>query len=73
MLLDERALPVFEHVGDLDVVRDREREVHVGVVIAGSHRQRAHDGCGDHTLVLPRERKHALDKRNSLLDGEHEA
>ena len=71
-LVDERARPVSEHVGDRRVVGDAEGEVQVGVAVAGAHGERAHGGSGDDSLVLLREPQQAIAESIPLLDGEHE-
>lgn len=54
-LVDERARPIVEHVGDLSMVGDAEGEVHVGEAVAAVYDERAHGGSGDDALILRRE------------------
>ena len=70
-LVDERARPVVEHIGDRHVVGDAEGEVQVGEAVAAVHGERAHGGSGDDALILLREPQHALAESIPLLDGEH--
>ena len=70
-LVDERARPVIEHIGDGHVVGDAEGEVQVGEAIAAVHGKRAHGGSGNGALILFREPEQALAESIPLLDGEH--
>ena len=54
-LVDERARPVTEHVGDRHPVGDAEGEVQVGEAVAAVHGKRAHGGSCNDALVLLRE------------------
>jgi methylated-DNA-[protein]-cysteine S-methyltransferase len=67
----ERPRPVVEHDGDRHVVGNREGEVQIGEAVTAVHGERAHGGCGNHSLILLREPKQALAESIPLLDGEH--
>jgi hypothetical protein len=71
-LVDERACPVVEHVGDRHIAGDAEGHVQVGVAVAAAvHGERAHHGSGNDTLIRLPEQQHPLAESIALLDGEH--
>src|ERR1700704_2113793 len=71
-LVDQRALPVIEHIGDWHAVGDGEGQVQVGEAVALVQGERAHGGSGKYALVLLREPYQAITDSVPLLNGEHE-
>ena len=70
-LVDQRARPVVEDVGDPNMVGDAEREVDVGEPVGAVDGERAHHGTGDDALIPLRVPEHALDESIALLGAEH--
>ena len=64
--------PVVEHDCDRHIVRDTERQVHVGESIAGVHRERPYEGSGDDAIVFLGAVERPLTERVPLLDREHD-
>ena len=72
-LVDEAARPVGEHVGHVDAVRDRERQVEVRPAVARALGKRADDRARDDAVIRVRQRKHAVAHPLAILDAEHGA
>ena len=70
-LVDERARPVVEHIGDRKLAADAEGHVEVGEAVAVVRGERAHDGSGNDTLIRLPKSQHPLAESIALLDGEH--
>jgi hypothetical protein len=70
-LVDQRARPVVEDVGDPHSVGDAEGQIQVGEAVGPVDGERPHDGTGDDAIVLLREPEHPLAERIPLLNGEH--
>ena len=70
-VVDEPAGPVLEHLADLDVVADPERQVDVGVSIGRAVGERADDGAGDDAVVRRRLLEDPLPECIPLRNREH--